>query len=163
MPSYNLVESVHNKWLQASKNKGGDLYIAVVDDYIHTFLQVVAYYEFLKGGTGGIGPSKEELKLRFSQRRVEQTRDLDVLQKALLDMLDSTLEILTSKGQRYLDHKSTSPTHPLEPTTRCTPPTLSTSYAHVLIRESQDLKQQCFPPLLRKLPVHARLCPTISY
>ena len=34
MPSYNLVETVHNKWLQAFGNKGGDLYIAAVDDYI---------------------------------------------------------------------------------------------------------------------------------
>ena len=34
MPSYNLAETVHNKWLQASQNKGGDLYIAAVDDYI---------------------------------------------------------------------------------------------------------------------------------
>jgi hypothetical protein len=34
MPNCNLVESIHNKWLQASGNKGGDLYVAIVDDYI---------------------------------------------------------------------------------------------------------------------------------
>ena len=44
MPSCNLAETVHNKWLQASGNKGGDLYVANVDDYICAFLQVVAYY-----------------------------------------------------------------------------------------------------------------------
>jgi hypothetical protein len=69
MPSCNLAEFVHNKWLQASGNKGGDLYVATVDDFIWAFLQVVAYYQFLKGGIGGDGPSKEELKLRGAQRR----------------------------------------------------------------------------------------------
>ena len=44
MPSCNLAETVHNKWLQASGNKGGDLDFATVDDYIRAFLQVVAYY-----------------------------------------------------------------------------------------------------------------------
>ena len=86
MPSCNLAESVHNKWLQASGNKGGDLYVATVDDYIRAFLQVVAYYQFLKGGNGGHGPSKEELKLRSAQRRAERTGDPTVLQKVLLDM-----------------------------------------------------------------------------
>ena len=34
MPSCNLAETVHNKWLQASGNKGDDLYIAAMDDYV---------------------------------------------------------------------------------------------------------------------------------
>ena len=38
MPSFNLAETVHNKWLQASGHKGGDLYVTVVDDYIQAFL-----------------------------------------------------------------------------------------------------------------------------
>ena len=86
MPSCNLAETVHNKWLQASGNKGGDLYVATVDDYIRAFLQVVAYYQFLKGGIGGVGPSKEELKLRWVQCRAERTGDPTVLQKTFLDM-----------------------------------------------------------------------------
>ena len=86
MPSCNLAETVHNKWLQASGNKGGDLYVAAVDDYICAFLQVVAYYQFLKGSARGLGPSKEELKLKCAQRRAEQTSDPSVLQKALLSM-----------------------------------------------------------------------------
>jgi hypothetical protein len=28
MRSYNLAKSIHKKWLQASNNKGGDLYVA---------------------------------------------------------------------------------------------------------------------------------------
>src|SRR5450631_3806638 len=82
MPNCNLAESIHNKWLQASGNKGGDLYVATMDDYIRAFLQVVAYHQFLKGGVGGDGPSKEKLKLRCAQR----TGDPAVLQKVLLDM-----------------------------------------------------------------------------
>ena len=50
-----------------SGNKGGSLYVVVVDDYIRAFLQVVAHYQYLKGGVGGMGPSREELKLRCAQ------------------------------------------------------------------------------------------------
>ena len=34
MPNCNLAKSIYNKWLQESRNKGGDLYMATVDDYI---------------------------------------------------------------------------------------------------------------------------------
>ena len=44
MPSCNLAESVHNKWLQVSGNSGGNLYVAIVDDFVRGFLQVVNYY-----------------------------------------------------------------------------------------------------------------------
>ena len=67
-------------------NKGGDLYIAAMDDYIRAFLQVVAYYQYLKGGIGSMGPSKEELKLRYVQRRAQCTGDLGIIQSALLSM-----------------------------------------------------------------------------
>ena len=59
--------------------------MATVDDYIRAFLQVVTYYEFLKGDVGGDGPSKAELKLRCAQRRVQRTGDPQVLQKVLLE------------------------------------------------------------------------------
>ena len=67
------------KWLQASGNKGGDLYVAAVDNYIRASLQIVAYYQYLKGGVEGLGPSKEELKLRCAQRCVEWTGNPSVL------------------------------------------------------------------------------------
>ena len=86
MMSCNFAESVHNKWLQASDNKGGDLYVAPVDDFFCAFLQVVAFYQFLKGGIGGNGPNKEELKLRGAQRRIQRTGNPIVLQNVLLDM-----------------------------------------------------------------------------
>ena len=86
MPSCNLAESIHNKWLQASGNNGGDLYVATVDDYIRAFLQVVNYYQYLKGDVGGTGPSKQELKLRMAERRAQKTGDPKVLKDPMLDM-----------------------------------------------------------------------------
>ena len=44
MPSYNLAEFVHNKWLQQSGKKGNDLFVAAVDDLVRAFMQVVAYF-----------------------------------------------------------------------------------------------------------------------
>ena len=49
MLSCNLAEIVHNKWLQQSDNRGNDLYIATVDDLVRAFMQMVRYYQFLKG------------------------------------------------------------------------------------------------------------------
>ena len=49
-------------------------------------MQVVAYYQYLKGDVGGTGPCKEELKLRNAQRRARVTSDPRVLREAILDM-----------------------------------------------------------------------------
>ena len=51
------------------------------------FLQVVAYYQYLKGGVGGMGPSREELRLRSAQHRAHRTGDPGVIQSALLGLL----------------------------------------------------------------------------
>ena len=64
------------------------MYVAIVDDYIQAFLQVVAYYQFLKGGVVGDDPSKEKLKLQCTQRRAQRIGDPTVLQKVLLDIPD---------------------------------------------------------------------------
>jgi hypothetical protein len=73
VPSCNLAETVHNKWLQQSGNRGNDLYVATVDDYVRAFMQMVRYYQFLKGENPGTGPGKEELLLRVAQRYAERT------------------------------------------------------------------------------------------
>ena len=44
MPSCNLAETVHNKWLQQSSNCGNDLYVATMDDLVREFMQMVRYY-----------------------------------------------------------------------------------------------------------------------
>ena len=49
MPTCNLVEIVHNKWLQQSGNKMTCLYEATVDDMIHAFMQIANYRAWLKG------------------------------------------------------------------------------------------------------------------
>ena len=66
MLSCNLAETVHNKWLQQSGNRGNDLYVATVDDLLKAFMQMVRYYQFLKGKHAGTGPGKEELLLRVA-------------------------------------------------------------------------------------------------
>ena len=63
MPNCNLDKSIHNKWFQESGYKGGNLYVATMDDYIRAFFQVMLYHQFLKGGIGDDGPNKEKLKL----------------------------------------------------------------------------------------------------
>jgi hypothetical protein len=54
---------MHNKWNQQSGNRGSDLYIAIVDDFIRALMQVVRYYQYLKGDRASTSPGKEELQL----------------------------------------------------------------------------------------------------
>jgi hypothetical protein len=59
------------------------LYIATVDDFIRALMQVVRYYQYLKGDRAGTGPGKEELQLRAAQRTAERTGDPKVLNDAM--------------------------------------------------------------------------------
>ena len=68
MPTCNLSETMHNKWLQASGNKMVDLYSATVDDYSRAALQSSRYFNFLKGGRSGTRPSTSVLKLRLASQ-----------------------------------------------------------------------------------------------
>jgi hypothetical protein len=86
MPSCNLAETVHNKWLQQSGKRGNDLYVATVDDYVRAFMQVVSYYQYLKGDRPGTGPGKEELKLRIAQRSAQKSGDPNHLKLAMAKM-----------------------------------------------------------------------------
>ena len=78
MPSCNLAETIHNKWLQQLGNRENDLYVATVDDLVRAFMQMVRYYQFLKGEHAGTGPGKEEL-LRVVQRSTHRTGNPKVL------------------------------------------------------------------------------------
>jgi hypothetical protein len=86
MPSCNLAETVHNKWLQQSGDRGKDLFVATVDDFVRAFMQCVAYYQYLKGDRAGTGPSKEELRLRAAQRSSEITGNTKSLHEAMSKM-----------------------------------------------------------------------------
>ena len=68
MPTCNLSETMHNKWLQASGNKMVDLYSATVDNYSRAALQSSGYFNFLKVGRSGTGPSTSVLKLRLTSQ-----------------------------------------------------------------------------------------------
>jgi hypothetical protein len=68
MPSCNLTETTHNKWLQQSGNHGNDLFAATCDDKIRAVMQMTNYRAYLKGKASGAGPSKQELKLRVARR-----------------------------------------------------------------------------------------------
>jgi hypothetical protein len=46
-------------------------------------MQVVQYYQYLKGDRAGTGPGKEELQHRAAQRTAERTRDPKVLNVAM--------------------------------------------------------------------------------
>ena len=83
MPSCNLAESVHNKWLQQSGNRGNDLYVAIVDDLMRAFMQMIRYYQFLKGNHAGTGPGKDELLLRVAQRSAHRTGNPKALANAI--------------------------------------------------------------------------------
>ena len=68
IPTCNLSETVHNKWLQASGNKMIDVYHATVDDFAQAALQSLFYFNYLRGGSSGTRPSKFELELRLASR-----------------------------------------------------------------------------------------------
>jgi hypothetical protein len=68
MPSCNLSETAHNKWLQQSGNRGNDLFAATCYDKIRAVMQMTNYRAYLKGKASGTGPSKQELKLRAARR-----------------------------------------------------------------------------------------------
>ena len=68
IPTCNLSETVHNKWLQAYGGKKIDVYHATVDDFARAALQSLFYFNYLRGGPAGIGPSKTELQLCLAAR-----------------------------------------------------------------------------------------------
>jgi hypothetical protein len=74
---------MHHKWNQQPGNQGSDLYIATVDDFIRVLIQVVRYYQYLKGDRAGTGPGKEELQLHAAQRTAKRTEDPKVLNVAM--------------------------------------------------------------------------------
>jgi hypothetical protein len=86
MPSCNLAETKHNAWLQESGNRGNDLYVASVDDFVRALIQVSRYYQFLKGEYAGTGPGKEELMLRVAQRSALRSGNPKALNVAMAKM-----------------------------------------------------------------------------
>jgi hypothetical protein len=67
------------------------LYIATIDDFIRALMQVIRYYQYLKGDRAGTGPGKEELQLCAAQRTSERTKDPKVLNVAMAKLLGAEL------------------------------------------------------------------------
>jgi hypothetical protein len=74
IPSCDLAKMVHNKRLQQSGNRGTDLYVVTVDDFVRAVIQVVRYYQYLNGERTSTSPGKEELLLSAAKCSTEQTR-----------------------------------------------------------------------------------------
>ena len=82
MPTCNLLETVHNKWQQASGGKISDLYQATLDDYARAALQSLFYFNFyLRGGPNGTGPSRSELQLRLAARNGNSRRVVKLMEE----------------------------------------------------------------------------------
>ena len=79
MPSCNLSETIHNKWLQASGKRGTDLYVATCDDWVRAFMQMTNYWVYLRGGLGASGPSHQDLKLKRVVASMDSKRIHDAL------------------------------------------------------------------------------------
>jgi hypothetical protein len=79
MPSCNLSETAHNKWLQQSSHRCNDLFVATCDDKIRAVMQMTNYRAYLKGKASGTGPSKQKLKLRAARRSGDPKKIEEVL------------------------------------------------------------------------------------
>jgi hypothetical protein len=107
MPSCNLAELMHHKWNQQSGNRGNDLYIATIDDFIRALMQVVQYYQYQKGDRAGTGHGKEELQLRAAQRTTERTGDPKVLNVAIAKLPGA--ELFCTRALTWLARRCSAP------------------------------------------------------
>ena len=79
LPSCNLSETMHNKWLQMSGKQGNNLFDATCDDSIRAWMQMTNYRAYLKGYASGSGPSKGELRLRAARRSRDPKKIVEAL------------------------------------------------------------------------------------
>lgn len=68
-----------------------------MDDYVRAFMQVVSYYQYLKGNRPGTCPRKEELKLRIAQCFAQKSGDPNRLKVAMEKM---------SRANEFCTHES---------------------------------------------------------
>ena len=61
-----------------------DVYHATLDDLTRAALQSLFYFNYLRGGPSGTGPSKSELQLRLASRNGNSGRVVKLLEKWLL-------------------------------------------------------------------------------
>ena len=81
VPTCNLSETMYNKWQQASGGKILDLYQATLDDYARAALQLLFYFNYLRGGPSGTGPSRSELQLRLAVQNGNSRRVVKLMEE----------------------------------------------------------------------------------
>ena len=81
LPSCNLSETVHYKWLQMSGKRGNNLFDATCDDSIQDGMQMTNYRAYLKGYASGSGASKEELRLCAARRSRDPKKIAEALNR----------------------------------------------------------------------------------
>jgi len=76
MSSSNLSETIHNKWLQASRKRSTNLYIATCDDWIWAFMQMMNYQVYLNNGlfSNHLKPFWQDLKLKKVVASLDEKR-----------------------------------------------------------------------------------------
>ena len=79
LPSCNLSDIVHNKWLQMSEKGGNNLFDATCDDSIRAWIQMTNYRVYVKGYASGSGPLKGELRLRATRRNGDPKKNAEAL------------------------------------------------------------------------------------
>jgi len=91
--------------------------MATVDDYVRLFMQMVKYYQYLKGNQAGTGSGKEEMLFRVAQHFAKQTGNPKSLTEALSN-IPGIEEFVHRKPQlevrKSLDHKKERLTCPLD-------------------------------------------------
>jgi len=86
IPTYNLFETIHNKWLQASGRCGADFYIATCDDWICAFMQMTNYQVNPNTSPSKFRPSRHDSKLKRALASMDGKKITD----ALCSMPDAT-------------------------------------------------------------------------
>ena len=81
IPTCNLLEIVHHKWQQALGGKISNVYHATLDDYARAALQSFFYFNYLRGGLSGIGPSRNELQLHLASHKANSKRAVKLLEQ----------------------------------------------------------------------------------
>ena len=104
---------MHNKWLQASGSKKIDVYHATVDDFVRAALQSLFYFNYLRGGPTGTGPSKTELELCLTARAGNSRRMMKLLDHVAVEAGLNT-RVPHLEGRQYLVLQSVSWTYHLE-------------------------------------------------
>ena len=102
VPTCNLSETVHNKWLQASSGKMIDVYHAMVNDFTQAALQSLYYFNYLHGGAARTGPSKTELQLCLAARTGNSKRMVKLLDHVAIEVGLNT-RVLHLEGETIFD------------------------------------------------------------